>query len=156
MKVSKVREYKKRLSFVSTKNLDDIEKLYNYDAEVFTDSPDFVWSLDNLKKELKEGWKIYSVMLDNEIVAAAFLKEEKDGLHTKNTPVKLIYQGNGFSHQIKDFFEDQAREMKIHNILHYCSSHNFRMISLNESHGYERLDTEFAENQYLTEWKKII
>ena len=47
MKTNKVREYKKRLSFVNTKNLDDIEKLYNYDAEVFTDSPDFVWSLDS-------------------------------------------------------------------------------------------------------------
>jgi len=72
---------------------------------------------------------------------------------TKNTAVKANYQGSGFSHEIKNFFDKKAKELKAKKILHYCSIDNFRMYSLNESHGYKK--TKKSEGQ-LVEWVKDI
>jgi len=150
------RKYDKKLNFILTKSQDEIEDVYNYDVEVFTDSPDFEWSLSSLKEEMQSGWQIFSARLNEEIVAVAFLKEKDSSLLTKNTPIKMVYQGNGFSHQIKEFFEGEAKTRKIKELKHYCSSHNFRMISLNENHGYFRTPRAFDGNKYLTEWRKIL
>ena len=146
----------KKLKFEKIKSHSDIEKVYNYDVEVFTETPDFDWTLDSIKDEVKDGWQLYAVTLGEEIVAAAFMKEEGGALLTKNTPIKMIYQGNGYSHRIKDFFEDMAKEKKTPKVFHYCSSHNFRMIALNESHGYERTPKTFDGLKYMTEWEKPI
>jgi hypothetical protein len=147
----------KKLKFEKIKSNNDIEKVYNYDVEVFTETPDFDWTLDSIKQEVKDGWELYAVTLGEEILAAAFLKEvEGKGLLTKNTPIKMIYQGNGYSHRIKDFFEETAKKHKNSKVYHYCSSHNFRMISLNESHGYIRTPQTFDGLKYMTEWEKPI
>lgn len=147
----------KKLKFEEIKSSDDIEKVYNYDVEVFTETPDFDWTLQSIKEEVKDGWALYAATLGEQIIAATFLKEEKGkGLLTKNTPIKMIFQGNGYSHRIKDFFENEAKKRKIGKVYHYCSSHNFRMISLNESHGYERTPAHFEEIKYLTEWEKSL
>lgn len=151
---AKKREYKQKLQFIPTKSDGDLAEVYNYDVEVFTDSPDFSWTLQSLKDEVLDGWQIYSVKLDDEIVAAAFIKEGEHSLLTKNTPIKIVYQGNGFSHQIKEFFESEAKNRKADKVYHYCSSHNFRFISLNENHGYDRTEKKFEDNKFLTEWVK--
>lgn len=146
-----------KLKFKEIKSNEDIEKVYNYDVEVFTETPDFNWSLQGIKDEVQDGWSLYAAMLGEEIVAVAFLKEEADHkLLTKNTPIKMIYQGNGYSHRIKDFFEVEAANRKSQKVCHYCSSHNFRMMALNESHGYARTKKTFEGLKFMTEWEKTL
>ena len=112
--------------------------LSKFDMQAFTDTQDFSWSLDNIKKEVRTGWKLFSVMTDDEIVAAVLMKKDGDTLFTKNTPIKMAFQGNGFSHQIKEFYEVEAKKQQIARVVNYCPVDNFRMIALNESHGYKR------------------
>jgi hypothetical protein len=89
----------KSLIFKEAKKEEEVVNLSKFDIQAFTDTQDFSWSLDNLKKELKTGWKLFSVMTDDEIVAAVLMKKDGDTLFTKNTPIKMAFQGNGFSHQ---------------------------------------------------------
>jgi hypothetical protein len=102
----------KKLEFQQSKKETDIVDTYNYNVEVFADAGGFGWTLDGIKDEIKKGWKLYSAKFDDKIVAAIFMKEEKGSLLTKNTPIKLEYQGNGFSHQIKDYYESIAKDKK--------------------------------------------
>lgn len=148
----------KKLKFEKIEDPKDIEKVYNYDVEVFTETPDFDWTLESIKDEVQDGWSLYAVTLGEQIIAAAFLKEDDldETLLTKNTPIKMIFQGNGFSHRIKDFFEEEAKSRQKKHLHHYCSSHNFRMIALNESHGYVRTPKVFNDVKYMTEWKKTL
>ena len=47
------------------------------------------------------------------------LREEIQGgskLLTKNTAIKMNYQGSGYSHEIKDFFEEVADENGLESI----------------------------------------
>ncbi len=144
------------LIFKETKKEEEVVNVSKFDIQAFTDTPDFSWSLDNLKKELKTGWKLYSVMTDDEIVAAVLVKREGDTLFTKNTPIKMAFQGNGFSHQIKNFYEEEAKKNQIHKVINYCPVDNFRMISLNESHGYKRTGKAFGISNNIIEWVKVL
>lgn len=142
------------LRFIKCNSEEELKKLYNYDVDVFAEAGDFDWSLENLKKEKKLGWEIYSVEQSNEIIAAVFLRFEDDSLATKNTSIKMTFQGQGFSHRIKDFYEHLARAHKVSAIVHYCAVDNFRAIALNESHGYKKVKT--LKNGEVIEWEKTL
>lgn len=144
------------LVFKEAKKEEEVVNLSKFDIQAFTDAQDFSWNLDNIKKEVKTGWKLYSVTTDNEIVAAVLLKKDGDTLFTKNTPIKMAFQGNGFSHQIKNFYEVEAKKLQIRKVINYCPVDNFRMIALNESHGYKRTGQSFGINQNIIEWVKVL
>lgn len=109
--------------------------------------------MEEIRNEVAEGWELYSVMVDGEIIAALFFKADKDTLYTKNTAIKVSYQGSGFSHKIKEYFEKVAREKGLKHIAHYCRIDNFRMYSLNESHGYRKTPKKMGDGQ-VVEWMK--
>jgi RimJ/RimL family protein N-acetyltransferase len=142
------------LEFKEAKKEEEILNLSKFDVQAFTDTQDFSWTLENIKKELKTGWKLYSVLTEDEIVAAVLVKRDGDSLQTRNTPIKMAFQGNGFSHQIKNFYEDEAKKLQISKVVNYCPVDNFRMIALNESHGYKRTGNAFGTNQNIIEWIK--
>lgn len=144
------------LKFKEAKKEEEILNISKFDMQAFTDTQDFSWSLDNLKKEVKTGWKLMSVMVEDEIVAAVLMKREGDTLLTKNTPIKMAFQGNGFSHQIKNFYEDEAKKSQLAKVVNYCPMDNFRMIALNESHGYKRTGNAFGLSNNIIEWVKVI
>ena len=146
----------KPLVFKEAKKEEEVVNLSRFDIQAFTDTQDFSWTLDNIKKEVKTGWKLFSVMTDNEIVAAVLMRKEDDTLFTKNTPIKMAFQGNGFSHQIKHFYEEEAKKHQIHRVVNYCPVDNFRMIALNESHGYKRTGNAFGVNNNIIEWVKVL
>lgn len=146
----------KELVFREAKKEEEVVNLSKFDIQAFTDTQDFSWSLDNIKKEVKTGWKLYSVMSDDEIVAAVLMKKDGDTLFTKNTPIKMAFQGNGFSHKIKNFYEDEAKRMHINRVVNYCPTDNFRMIALNESHGYKRTGKAFGVSNNIIEWVKVL
>ena len=69
-------EEKIDLVFKEAKKEEEVVNLSKFDIQAFTDTQDFSWSLDNIKKEVKTGWKLYSVMTDDEIVAAVESAQE--------------------------------------------------------------------------------
>lgn len=144
------------LIFKEAKKEEEMVNLSKFDVQAFTDTQDFSWTLDNIKKEVKTGWKLFSVTTDDEIVAAVLLKKDGDTLFTKNTPIKMAFQGNGFSHQIKEFYEVEAKKMHINKVINYCPVDNFRMIALNESHGYKRTGKAFGLSNNIIEWVKVL
>ncbi|MGI4992688.1 hypothetical protein ACRXCV_08670 [Halobacteriovorax sp. GFR7] len=144
------------LSFESVTSQKKVKDVYDYNVEAFSDSPDFKWTLDDIKKELSDGWQLYSVKLSDEIIAAAFVKKEGDKLLCKNTSIKMQHSGSGFSHRIMDFFEQAAKEFDVKEIVHFCSIDNFRQYSLNESHGYEKTARRLGNNGHTTEWIKQV
>jgi len=144
------------LSFKKAKKKEDIENIYNYNIDVFSDSPDFEWNLSSLQKEISEGWNLYAVKFDDDVVAAIFYQINDDSLLTKNTAIKMAYQGSGCSHQIKDFFEEIAKKNNLKKIYHFCSIDNFRMYSLNESHGYHKTDRKLGDSGQVVEWLKEV
>lgn len=146
----------KNLIFKEAKKEEDYVNLSKFDIQAFTDTQDFSWTLDNIKKEVKTGWKLYSVMTEGEIVAAILLKRDGDTLFTKNTPIKIAFQGNGFSHKIKNFYEEEAKKSQINKVINYCPVDNFRMIALNESHGYKRTGNALGVGHNIIEWVKVI
>lgn len=144
------------LEFKEAKKEEDVVNLSKFDIQAFTDTPDFSWTLDNIKKEVKTGWKLFSVMAEDEIVAAVLMRKDGDTLFTKNTPIKMAFQGNGFSHQIKNFYEEEAKRQQIRRVINYCPMDNFRMIALNESHGYKRTGNAFGLSSNIIEWVKVL
>ncbi|MES2525726.1 MAG: hypothetical protein V4598_01510 [Bdellovibrionota bacterium] len=146
----------KDLVFREAKKEEEVVNLSKFDIQAFTDTQDFSWSLDNIKKEVKTGWKLYSVTTDEEIVAAVLVKKDGDTLFTKNTPIKMAFQGNGFSHQIKNFYESEAKRLQINRLVNYCPVDNFRMIALNESHGYKRTGKAMGISNNIIEWVKVL
>jgi predicted GNAT family acetyltransferase len=146
----------KPLVIREAKKEEEVVNLSKFDIQAFTDTQDFSWSLDNIKKEVKTGWKLYSVTTDEEIVAAVLLRKEGDTLFTKNTPIKMAFQGNGFSHQIKNFYEEEAKKGQVRRVVNYCPVDNFRMIALNESHGYKRTGNAFGISNNIIEWVKVL
>lgn len=146
----------KTLVFKEAKKEDEVLELSKFDIQAFTDTPDFQWNLDNIKREMKEGWRLFSVGHGNETVAALFLKNDGSTLFTKNTPIKLAFQGNGFSHQIKDFYEREAERLHLQRLVNYCPADNFRMIGLNESHGYRKTGVMVGSGKTVQEWEKIV
>jgi hypothetical protein len=146
----------KNLHFIHSTSKDQIEQIYNFNVQAFTDSHDFNWTKENIQNEIKAGWNLYSVQIDNDIVCALFLKEEANTLFTKNTPIKINYQGNGFSHLIKEFYEDYANSNNLQRVVNYCPIDNFRMISLNEGHDYTKTGQTLGGNDQMLEWEKIL
>lgn len=144
------------LEFKEIKKEEDVVNLSNFNMQAFTDTQDFSWGLENMKKEVQTGWKLYSVMADSEIVAAVLVKQDSSTLLTKNTPIKLAFQGNGFSHLIKQFYEEEAKRLNIKKVINYCPNDNFRMIALNESHGYKKTGKAFGVSSNIIEWEKTL
>lgn len=132
----------------------DLQKIYNYNVEVFAETDDFDWTIEGLKQEIKDGWKLYSVSFGDQIIAAVFMKQAPGVLLTKATPIKIEFQGHGFSHKIKEHLEKLAKKQKLKKIFNYCRRDNFRMISLNETHGYERTGKIMTEDKNIIEWEK--
>jgi predicted GNAT family acetyltransferase len=143
-----------RITFKKAKSEKEIKAIFDYNIDAFSDSPDFKWTFEEIKKEVGEGWELYSMMLDNEIIAALFYKIEGQSLLTKNTAIKITHQGSGFSHKIKEFIEKVARDNKLKRIFHYCRIDNFRMYSLNESHSYKKTPNKFGPEGLVVEWVK--
>jgi len=133
---------------------DEIQQVYDYNIDAFSDTPDFKWTMEEIQKEMDGGWELYAVYRADEVIAALFYKVLKDTLLTKNTAIKMNYQGSGFSHHIKDFFEKVAKKKKLKRIVHFCRIDNFRMYSLNESHGFEKTASEYGEDEHVVEWVK--
>ena len=98
-----------KVNFKKAKTEKDIKSILDYNIDAFSDSPDFKWTFEEVKKEVAEGWELFSLMLEGEVIAAVFYKIEDDSLLTKNTAIKINYQGSGFSHTIKEFFEPYNR-----------------------------------------------
>lgn len=144
------------LKFESVTSQKNVKDVYDYNVEAFSDSPDFKWTLDDIKKEMSDGWQLFSVKLSDEIIAAAFVKKEEQKLLCKNTSIKMQHSGSGYSHRIMDFFEEAAKEFKVNEIVHYCSIDNFRQYSLNESHGYHKTPRKLGLNGHTTEWIKPV
>lgn len=145
-----------KVSFKKAKTEKDIKSILDYNIDAFSDSPDFKWTFDEIKKEVAEGWELFSLTLDGEVLAAVFYKVEGDSLQTKNTAIKITHQGSGFSHTIKEFFEKVAREKGLKQIFHYCRIDNFRMYSLNESHGYKKTPRKLGPEGQVVEWVKTL
>ncbi len=146
----------KNLVFKEVKKDTEIEDLSNFEVQVFSDSQDLQWNITNIRKEIKDGWKLFSVSYGPETVAALFLKSDKESLFTKNTPIKLAFQGNGFSHRIKDFYEEEAERLHLKRVVNYCPVDNFRMIALNESHGYRKTGNQLGSHSSIVEWEKLM
>lgn len=145
-----------RLKFQKAKTEKEIRAIYDYNIDAFSDSPDFKWTLEEIKKEVSEDWQLFSMTLDGEIIAALFYKIEKDSLLTKNTAIKVTHQGSGYSHKMKEFFEKVAREHNLKKIFHYCRIDNFRTYSLNESHKYKKTPNKYGPDELVVEWVKIL
>ncbi len=146
----------KKISFELANKKKEIEEIYNFNVKAFADSHDFLWTKENISKEIKIGWDLYSVRIDNDIICAIFMKSENNSLLTKNTPIKINYQGNGYSHIIKNFYEEYARDNKVSSVYNYCPIDDFRMISLNEGHDYSKTGKTLGGNEKMIEWKKDI
>lgn len=144
---------KNTLNFYPATSDGQIKDVYDYNIDAFTDPPGFSWTMSEIKKQIKDGWDLYAVELNKEVIAAVFLKVDSEGLKTKNTSLKMHLKGSGYNHQIKDFFEFKARDLNVDKIFHYCRIDNFRMYSLNESHGYKRTQRPQGD-PHLVEWVK--
>ena len=111
-----------KLRFELAKNAKDIKNIYEYNVDAFSESPDFNWNLDEICKEIDDGWDLYAAYLGKEIIAAVFLKNDKTSLLSKTTSVKLNYQGSGYSHKIKEFIEESAKDLKVKQIFNFPHS----------------------------------
>ncbi|MBI2520892.1 MAG: hypothetical protein HYV97_10760 [Bdellovibrio sp.] len=145
-----------KLTFVRASGPEDYKKIFEYNIDAFSDTPDFKWTLGDIEHEVQDGWDLYSVNLGKDTIAAVFLKKDKDRLLSKNTAIKMNYQGSGHSHKIKGFIEEKAISLHARYIYHYCRIDNFRMYSLNESHGYRKTNHKFGENGQVVEWMKTL
>ena len=145
-----------KLRFERAKTAKDIKSIYEYNVDAFSESPDFNWNLEEISKEVEDGWDLYAAYLGKEVIAAIFLKKDSSGLMTKTTSVKLNYQGSGYSHKIKEFIEKSAKDLKAKQIFNFCGIDNFRMYSLNESHGYKKTGRKLGEKGQVVEWVKLL
>ncbi|MGB0454387.1 MAG: hypothetical protein ACPGJV_11815 [Bacteriovoracaceae bacterium] len=145
-----------QLIFESINTEEGFKEIFDYSIDVFSDSPDFQWTLDGIKQEVAEGWSLEAVKVGVEIIAAIFFKMDNKVLATKNTALKATHQGSGYSHLIKEYLEQKAKSLKAKTILHYCGIDNFRMYSLNESHGYTKTQRRFGKSGHIVEWEKTL
>lgn len=143
------------MKFVEAKKDKDLKDIYNHDFGVFADALDFKWTLEGIKKVKKAGWGVFSLVVEDEIIAALFIKFEKGVLYTKNTPIKINHQGHSYSDRIKDYYEKLAKKKNAKKIVHFCRVDDFRMISLNEDFGYKRTGNTLEDNDEFIEWEKI-
>ena len=145
-----------KLKFQLANSEADVKNIYEYNIDAFSESPDFNWNLDEIKKEMDSGWDLYSANINDEVIAAVFLKKDKTTLYSKTTSIKMNFQGSGYSHKIKEFIEDSAKKMNVKEIINFCGIDNFRMYSLNESHGYKKTGRRLGSNGQVVEWIKPI
>ena len=144
-----------KLDFREVSKEKEVKSIYEYTLDAFSESPDFNWSFDEIKREMSDGWELYGAYLRDEVVAAIFLKARGKNLLTKNTAIKTSRQGSGHSHEIKNFFEKMAKDRGLKHIFHYCGIDNFRMYSLNERHKYKKT-TKTLNDGKLVEWVKKV
>lgn len=144
------------LSFIKSTTDEELESIYDHNMSAFFDADEFDWTLPWLQSQKKDGWDVYGVQFEQEIIAAFFVKHEEKILFTKQTPLKLKYQGHGFSHAIKEEMERIANESKVEEIYNICAIDNFRMVALNESHGYRKTGKNYRDIKTLVEWKKTL
>ncbi|EQC47657.1 acetyltransferase, GNAT family [Bacteriovorax sp. BSW11_IV] len=145
-----------KLAFVKAKTESDYNAIFQYNIDAFSDSPDFQWNLEEIKAEVKDGWELYSANLGEEVVAALFVKRDGQGLFSKHTSIKQNHQGSGYSHMIKNFIEELAKDNGAKEIYNYCRIDNFRQYSLNESHGYVKTNKKVGKDNLVVEWIKKI
>ena len=143
----------KDLKFVPSQTKDEIKDVYNFNTEAFTELKE--WSQQSIEGQIKAGWQLVSVKSGEEIICALFIKKNGPSLLTKNTPIKINHQGNGYSHAIKDFYETYAKENGLSEVYNYTPRDNFRMISLNEGHDYSKTGKSLDDGA-LIEWIKKI
>ncbi len=124
--------------------------------EAFSAGPLIIWNEQSVKKEIAEGWEFFAVSFNEDIVAGLFIKNEGEQLLTKNTPLNIQYQGNAFSHRIKDFYEQIAGDKNCIEVINYCGSDHFRTIGLNESHGYVLKEKAETQGYEVQTWSKKI
>lgn len=142
-----------KLKYIKVSDDQDIQDIYNFNVEIFSELADSKWTVEGIKRELNDNWELYSAVAEKDIVAALFIKFENNALYTKHTPIKFEHRGRTYSHQIKEFCEKKALELGATEIYNICELDNFRMISLNETHGYERTNRKLSNGAYI-EWKK--
>ncbi len=142
------------LEFRAIKGEQEIEDVYNYNSQAFSGILEKNWSMETLKEEVKSGWQLYAAVEEDQIVAALFIKKEEGALLTKNTSIKMGFQGKGHSHLIKQFYEDYAKENHLASIKSYCRQDDFRAISLNGTHGYVQKGNMMVGNCEILEWGK--
>ena len=145
-----------KLKFQRAQSETDVQNVYEYNIDAFSESPDFNWNLDEIKKEIASGWDLYSANINDEVIAAVFLKKDRATLYSKTTSIKINFQGSGYSHKIKEFIEESAVKLKAKEIVNFCGIDNFRMYSLNESHGYTKTGRKLGNNGQVVEWVKEI
>ena len=68
----------------------------------------------------------------------------------------MNYQGSGYSHKIKEFIEQLAKKYKVEEVVNFCGIDNFRMYSLNESHGYKKTGRKVGPKEDVVEWIKVM
>ena len=54
----------------------------------------------------------------------------------------------------KEFIEESAQKNKIKQVVNFCGIDNFRMYSLNESHGYKKTGRKLGKKGTVVEWVK--
>ena len=145
-----------KLIFQKAQSQQDIQNVYEYNIDAFSESPDFNWNLNEIQKEVLAGWDLYAAYLGEEVIAAIFLKKENGQLLSKTTSIKMNYQGSGYSHKIKEFIEESAQKNKLSEVVNFCGIDNFRMYSLNESHGYQKTGRKLGNKGQVVEWVKVL
>ena len=147
----------KELVFQKVSSLKEVKDELRFDIEAFADLPGD-WSEEAMKTYLGQGWMLYDVHEKSENVNVAFIliKVEGNSLLTKDTAIKMEFKGNSYSHYIKEFYEKVSKELSIGEIIHFCTETNFRMVALNEKHGYLKTAELEVENEKLLEWTKKV
>jgi len=143
------------IQFIKAQSEKDYKAIFDHNIDAFSDTPDFKWTYEEIKREVKEGWSVYAMKVGEEIIAAGFIKLEDGIMLTKNTAIKIDHQGSGHSHKMKEFFEQTAKELKAKTIKHFCRIDNFRMYSLNESHRYQKTNKKL-DGGLVVEWVKSL
>ena len=142
------------LTYARAKSQKELQEIYDHNMSAFFDSDEFEWKMDWIKKQNKEGWDFYSVSFEEEIIAALLIKRKDKTFWSKQTPVKMSFQGNGFSHNIREYIEELANEEEVVEVFNICAIDNFRMVALNESHGYKKTGKKYLNSKTLVEWYK--
>ena len=63
------------LRFKKASSNKDYQDIFNHTIDAFSDSPDFNWTIEEIKREVNDGWVVYSASVEDEIIAAVFIKK---------------------------------------------------------------------------------
>ena len=61
-----------KLNFQKASTTQDIQNVYEYNIDAFSESPDFNWNLKEIEKEVSEGWDLYAAHLGDEVIVGSF------------------------------------------------------------------------------------